>query len=358
MSDQTTSRMLTAYFQDAAPTSFLSGFFQTPEQNFHNSEKVEIDIERSDEDIATVLTDLSTGAQLNSFDKYTNKEFTPAIYDEAATLNSFDLIKRMPGDNPFKDISFQANATVQAFKVFRKLENKVRRAVELMSSQVLQTGKLELNDSAGNPAFLLDYAPKVTHFPTVAIAWSAAGSTKLKDLQDLAEEIRSNGLHNPNVLVFGSLAWNEFIADTAVQALLDNRRIVLGGIRPENRGNGAHFKGTLWVGDFEFEMWTYTGRYKHPVTGVKTKFMDDNKVIMLDSEARYDLTFGSIPLIERRGQVLTGLPERMVSTSNGFGMTTNSWVEVNGKSLSVSAGTRPLVIPTAIDTYGCLTTIV
>ncbi len=52
MSGSTTRRMLAAYIQMAAPTLFLSGFFRSPPANFHTTEEVEIDIVRSDEDIA------------------------------------------------------------------------------------------------------------------------------------------------------------------------------------------------------------------------------------------------------------------------------------------------------------------
>ena len=35
-------------------------------------------------------------------------------------------------------------------------------------------------------------------------------------------------------------------------------------------------------------------------------------------------------------------------------LTTNAWVTPNNKHVMVSAGTRPLTIPTAIDTFACL----
>ena len=66
MSGSTTKRMLKAYMQMAQPTLFLSGLFQSPPENFHTSEEVEIDIVRSDEDISIVIQDLSTGYRMNS----------------------------------------------------------------------------------------------------------------------------------------------------------------------------------------------------------------------------------------------------------------------------------------------------
>lgn len=354
MSGQSTVRMVSAYFQEKMPTMFFSSFFRTPAENFHASEEVEIDIERSGEDIATVITDLATGGNINSFDQYTNKKFKPPAFKEIGVLNSYDLMKRNAGENPFADVDFQANATKRAFKTFRLLEAKVRRAVEHMASQTLQTAMLLLNDEAGNGAYTLNFMPKATHFPTAAIPWNNVSSTKRADVDAIAQTIRADGLADPDVLIFGDVSWNEWVNDPAIQLLMDNRRIGFGELRPEKRGEGATFQGTVWIGNYKYEMWTYTGGFTDPVTGLHTKYMDAEKVIVMASSARLDLTYGSIPLIQRQGPGLTYLPERMSSVSGGFGMTTNSWVNAEGTNLSVSAGTRPLTIPTAIDRYGCL----
>ena len=356
MSLKATKTMLAAYFQDAMPTMFLAGMFRTPAQNFHDTEEVEIDIERSGEDVATVITDITTGANLNNFDGFTNKTFKPPVYNEQAGINAFELLGREPGQNPFESTAFNAKAIMRAMRHFRKLEAKVRRAVELQASQVLQTGTLTLKDAKGADAYVLDYKPKATHFPTASTTWGQTGDSKIADLKALAEVLRSDGLSNPDRLVFGELAFSEFLKDEEVLTLLNNRRIELGAIAPETRGNGGTFQGFIWLGSYRFEMWTYNGRYKDPQTGASTRYWNTGKVGMQDSMARLDLSYGSIPYIQRPSRQLAGLPARITSTAAGFGMTTNNWVDESGSNLNVSAGTRPLCIPTAIDTFGCLDT--
>lgn len=356
MSLKATKTMLAAYFQDAMPIMFLAGMFRTPSQNFHDTEEVEIDIERSGEDVATVITDITTGANLNNFDGFTNKTFKPPVYNEQAGINAFELLGREPGQNPFESTAFNAKAIMRAMRHFRKLEAKVRRGVELQASQVLQTGKLTLKDAKGADAYVLDYKPKATHFPTASTTWGQTGDSKIADLKALAEVLRSDGLSNPDRLVFGESAFSEFLKDEEVLTLLNNRRIELGAIAPETRGNGGTFQGYIWLGSYRFEMWTYNGRYKDPQTGASTRYWNTGKVGMMDSTARLDLSYGSIPYIQRPSRQLAGLPARITSTAAGFGMTTNNWVDESGSNLNVSAGTRPLCIPTAIDTFGCLDT--
>jgi hypothetical protein len=106
MSGNTTKRMVEAYYQDSEPVYFFAGMFQSRPENFHTSEKVELDIVRSGRQVSVAIQDLGAGYRLNSEDIYTNKEFVPPIHKEAIVLNSPDLIKRMPGMNPFESPIF------------------------------------------------------------------------------------------------------------------------------------------------------------------------------------------------------------------------------------------------------------
>lgn len=367
MSDNSTQRMIEMYLEEAGAPMFLSGFYQTPARNIHNTEKVEIDVVRDDEDIATVIQDVSVGPRSNEATLYTNKGFTPPIYDEKGPVTAFNLMKRQPGANPFDDPDFGANATFQAFTIWRKLERKIRRAVELMASQVFQSATLNLTDQAGTVLYNLDFQGKTLHFPIAGTtagygaAWAADGTagSPLEDLEVLAIAVRRDGKVVPNKLVMGRLAMQSFLNNASVQTKLDNRRMELGQVAPETRGQGATFMGRVWIGQYLFELWMYDGFYRDPVTGNHTPYVDDRKIIMLADGARLDLTFGSIPsFVAPESRALPFLPPRIVSEDLGIVLSTNSWVTDDGKTLFVSAGTRPLTIPTAIDTFGCLDTAI
>ena len=338
---------------------FLSGFFRSPPQNFHNSQQIEIDIVRSGEDVAIVVQDISTGYRMNSNDIYTNKGFTPPVFKEAGPINVYDLMNRMPGQNPFEDSNFQANAIVKSFDLFRKLERKIRRAMELMASQVLQTGTITAIDNNGTSLYVLNFQPKSTHFPTSAIPWGQVGATPVADIRSLATVIRTDGLTRPDSLIFGEDAFEYFIQNATVLQRLgqDNVRIEMGAIMPETRGQGATFMGFIWIGSYRYSMWTYDGRYEDPQTKVSTPFMHPQKVIVMDSQARLDATFGGVPrLVPPDSRVLPFLPGRISNVGGGVDMFTNAWVTADGESLYAGASARPLMIPTAIDTFGCLDT--
>lgn len=339
----------------------FAGMFRTPRENFHTSEGVEIDIERSEEDIAIVIQDLSTGYRMNSDDLYTNKLFIPPILKEAVAINAFDMIKRMPGQDPFQSPDFRANVIMKAMKGMRKVSRKVMRTIELQASQVLQTGIITLSDINGNALYTLDFKPKATHFPTVSIDWGTGTEDKAKDISDLAEVIRNDGKLDPNELWFGTNAFREWLRDADIQALLDNRRISIGEVvAREPRNDGSTYRGTIQIDNYIYDMYTYNGKYKNPNGGAITPYMDEDNVVVKSSDSRFDLTYGAIPNLNRdlgiQQAVVPEMPTRFSSAEQGVDLFTNVWVTPDGEQMFAGVGARPLCIPTAIDTYGCLKT--
>ena len=360
MSGKTTKVMLAAYTQAAEVTLFLAGMFASPRENFHNSAEVEIDIEREDEDISIAIQDLSTGARNNEASIYTNKSFTPPIHKEKGSVNAHTLITRNPGEDPFQTVDFMANAIARGIKIGSRIFKKVLRSIEVQASQVLTTGTVTLTDENGVAIYVIDYKPKATHFPTSAIAWDNASSTKIADLLSLCQVIKSDGKRTPDLLIMGEGSYELFIQDSAVLERLDNRRIEGNGIVPlERMGDGGIYRGVVEIGNYKLDIWTYDGEYKDPQTGDLIKYIPDDKVVVRSSMGRLDATFGGIPRIVKPGpQVPAALTERVSIPGRGFDIQNNAWITEDGETLFVQVGTRPLLIPTAIDTFGCLDTAI
>ncbi len=357
-----TRRFLEWYQQraDKENFGFLSLFFRTPEQNFFNAEEVEIDIERGDEDVAIAVRDIREGYRDITAAVFTNKKFVPPSYAERLPYNSFDMQQRQPNNTPYDEVNFAANLTERVRRDIVKTEFRFRRAVELQASQVLQTGVLTLVDKSGNPQFELDYKPKATHFVTTAVAWNNAAATPLDDIAAIAETIRNDGKSDPNALIMGENAYNEFISSTQVKEALDNRRIVIGEVqRSDMRSQGATFRGSIDIGNYKFEIWTYNGRFKDPQTGNMTTFIDKGNVVVLDVNARFDAVFGGVPnRIGARDNRLPALPfpDRLRMPERRIDLFVNPWLSPDGVNLNIDVASRPLLIPTAIDTYGTLDT--
>lgn len=357
MSDTSTKQLLEMYQEKSSAPLFLTSFFKN--RKTHNSEKVEIDVLRDDDDIALPLPSTNTGPRMNEAAKYTNKSFTPPVYDEAVPLSSYKLNQRRAGQDPFQDPDFAANATEDALAVITKVENKILRSIELQASQVFQTGVLALTDALGNNLFPLDFQAKSSHFVTTT-PWAADGSTgdPIGDIEAMGVKIRRDGKKRPTRLIFGAVAWQRFYANVKVKATLDNRAMEFGRLVPQNPSeDGASFMGVMAFGQYKYELWCYDGFFRAPGDSAYTPYVGDNKVIMLSDGARMDLAFGTIPLFPGATdeRVMGFLPEVFTGGASMIPLTTLAYFTENRKSLVVSAGVRPLCIPTAIDSFGCLT---
>lgn len=358
-----TVKLIAAYsaMSQSAPM-FFSGMFQTPPSNFHETEKVRIDITRNGQDVAIVVQDLSVGYRYNAVDTFQVKEFTPPVFKEAFPVNSADLLKPIAGVSQLESPDVRANLVMEFFAGMRKVDGKIRRAMELQASQVLQTGKVKLYDENGNDLYELDYQANADHFPTAGTAWGEVGADPMADLEALSETIRDNGLVDPDDIYFGSAAWSAFMMDEKVQKLLDIRNMNIGSIeRAQKRGNGATYRGAIDIGTYTFNLWTYNAKYVDPQTKALVRYLKPGNVVMRASDGRLDGTFGAIPNIGKLlgaqpTQILTELPGRVNNSDSGIDLFTNTWLTPDGEQLFGGVGARPLMIPTAIDTFGCLNT--
>lgn len=364
MSDVSTKHFIPVYEQTSRnPLLFLSGMFQTPPENFHNSEFVEIDIERDDEDVSIVVQSLSAGYRHNDSSLYTNKRFKPPIHKESFSLDSADLIKRDAGQNPFESNNFRTSIIVRFLKKAGKVERKIRRAIELQAAQIFQTGKLTLTDENGTALYELDYVPKTSHFFTVGTSWSSGTATIADDIIAACELVRDDSLEDADQAIFGATAFENALKDPDFRERFETRRADQGTISPmEMRGNGGQYRGTIDVGNYKLDVWTYNGKYRDPQTGNKLSYLAGDKVIVRSSTARLDATFGDIPHIGKALGItnsalnVVGLPNRISAANASIDLHTNVWLTENGEDLMGGIGTRPLLIPTAIDSIVCIDT--
>lgn len=357
MSNSSTKRMLRALEVEAPAPMHLSQDFQCPPENIHDTETVEMDILREDEDIAIPVADITADGRNNERTKYVNKEYTPPILKEQGAITAFEQIKRDAGATPFEDPNFLAKAGKQVMGLFGKLLNKMRRTVELMASQVYQNGAIALLDASGATVASEDFLAKATHLVTVSTTWALDGTTgdPLADIDAVARVCRKDGKRRPDRLRFGNSAMMRFLANAKVQAAFDKMKINLAALNPSLRSDDATFYGKIQINNYEYEIWLYDAYYKHPQTGTLTPYIDDDNVILSSSKARLDLTFGSIPMIAPPDPRTAGLVGgRMSSADARFDFTPNAWFSPDGTRLFVSAGTRPLTIPSEIDSFARL----
>ena len=359
MTNAVTKHMAREYVQEAPAPMALSSLFTSDARNYYSSEFIEFDIEREGEEIAPVLTDIKNGNTKFALDQYTNKEFKAPVIREEFSINAFDMMKRQLGQISFTDPNFRANAMTQFMKHMRYGGKRQRRTIELMAAQILQTGTVTLKDDKGGDAYTIDFKPKATHFPTAATAWTdAANCDPAIDLENLCDAIHTDGQSTPDRAIMGKKAWRNFIRSAKVQELLNGRRIVQGGVDPSAPAPGLRYMGYIDLTGYQLALYTYKGEYKDIGASTNSRYLEDNNVIVLSENMRLDATWGAIPqIVPPETRAMSFLSGRLPMASVGMDFTTNAWVAQNGESITGTIGSRPLLIPTSIDRFGCLKTV-
>ena len=108
-------------------------FFSAPKENFYEGESVEIDIIRTGEQVSVAMSDIKQGYRQNTVALSTNKKFTPPAHKESYDLNSFSLLERNTGQNPFQDVGYRAKLMQKILTSTRPIGDKILRAMELQA---------------------------------------------------------------------------------------------------------------------------------------------------------------------------------------------------------------------------------
>ena len=351
--------MLRAFKQKKSPSMFLTGFFQSPEQNKFKSRKVVIDVKRNEEMIAVDVI-RGSGGRLNINKRFTTKEYIPPMYDEYTSLFEEELNERMPGRTEYDTDEYIAQAI--AIITDDQVENQeiILRAIEKQASDMFFTGTVVLlnNDT-------IDFKQKATHQINAATVWSDSDNAlPLDDLAGAAEVNRKDGKVDSDIIVMGEQALQEFFATAQVKDSANFRRINIMDIMPPSINvDGAAFHGQLTVGAYNMQLWTYPQFYYVPMgyslpnEGTLVPFVPTDKVLVTSSMIRMDLVYAGIPEVVNRvspelaAMGITGIPVNIPADFHPYGFT-------DDERTNIKAGVRsaPLCIPTQIDGYSVITT--
>lgn len=348
--------LLTAYKEVRKPDMFLASLFQVRPGNIKDTETVAIDVERDDEEISPVVH-IAEGPTINKASIFTTKEFTPPTIQEMMPFDVRELLKRSAGVDEYSaaGVSFQAQLVQRLLSGMDKLESKIRRNREWQASQLLQDpANFALKDKDGNDVYTIDFKPKGTHFFAAGTAWSGAG-TPIADIDTACNLIRVDSGFDADMAIMGDTSFNAFVKNTEVLQHYDNRRIDMGNIRPELKNSGGKLQGIAHIGNYEVEIWTYNGR-GIPPGGSKIKFVDATSCIVLSKAARLDTVFAGVPVPVDRDPRFEGILPDRVSIPMGVDLAPNIWATPNGKQINLEIESRPLLIPTAIDSFAKIAT--
>ncbi len=335
-----TQRMVDIYHEKNKPTNFLRSYFPTkvvPTKLIsymisRGFEQVAVDVWRGDE------------GRRNQWTQSTEKMIEPLYFRE-----NFDLTSLQVYDALFMPQLQQNTAQIMLLLdtiIEKQLEQqfKIERAVEIMCSQVLQTGKITMSSSG--TGIEIDYKRKAASFLNPTAKWDGAGDP-FADIKTQCDFLRKVGKMAGKTVdvIFDDDSLAAFQNNTIVKArqnLFNYAPDQLTGPVAQEESVGSVVHGMFSAGPYRCRMISYPQYYDTVSgnTGTSVPYLTHGVVTILpsNSDLKFATYFGAIPQVVQPG----GTP--VIGDYVAW-----DWITPDRKAHLYEVESAPLVVPVKID---------
>lgn len=244
---------------------------------------------------------------------------TPPVIDENFIITAQDLKVRDYGKG---NINAPAGMKFQNLtnKQLTRLKDRKQRTYNNQVVELITSGKVTIveYDDKGNALASReeDFLMPGTHIYTVATAWNNSANI-FGDMRAIDNLIAKDSGLTPTDVVVGETTLADMIADTKIQALLDNRRINFGDIAMEDKGDGLTYWGIL-LGK---KIWTFTEFAENGDPVIPT-----SAYLPFSNKAELDIHYGSIDamvsgiptIVEGKEVIYNKADDDAVAVKQGF----------------------------------------
>lgn len=327
-----TRTMLQALDRKAPATTFLlDTFFSNVEQSM--TKYVDIDKFKGKRYLAPFVRPTQQG-KLIEREGYTTSTFEPPYIKEKRVITPSEIIdKRSMGDTIYIGKSPMQRAAELLMRDLEDLRDRIIRREEWMASQVLTDGSIDVSGDGFDAT--IDFGMDATHIIAVGsiTAWSEALADPIANLKTWKRLIQQDSGLVPDVCVMGYSAWDAFIEHDSVKDLLDNRRVDMGMINPQQLPNGVEYMGRI----LNLDIYTYAETYY--ISGTSYYYVPEKKIFLGSTQARTARHYAAIQDLENGMVPVPYFPK--------------SWIEPDPSSRILLVQSSPLVAMHEPDAFVC-----
>lgn len=336
MVDLYTPRTLAEVVKTTPPVrTFLRDRFFTNVKTFP-TKRVDIDIVKGNRKMAAFIHPM-VGGEIVQAEGYETKSYAPPLINPATISTADQLLERLPGEDMYSGKTPADRAAEKLIEEYNQLNDMTTRREEWMAAQVLTTGQLKVKGKGVDEVIDFGMTNKITLASTKK--WGASAADIWGNLKDWKQQVSRNGFANANMVIMGKAAADAFMADATVAKLLDNRRIEIGAIKPEEMEGGLTYYGHLNLPGVD--IYGYDEVYLDDETGETKPLIPDNLVLMLPSAAGFVRAYGLCTYLDDSGAWHSAETDRLLRT----------YVEHRPDRRFIELQTHPLLIPDKIDSW-------
>ena len=342
MVDLYTPRTLAEVVKTTPPVrTFLRDRFFTNVKTFP-TKRVDIDIVKGNRKMAAFIHPM-VGGEIVQAEGYETKSYAPPLINPATISTADQLLERLPGEDMYSGKTPADRAAEKLIEEYNQLNDMTTRREEWMAAQVLTTGQLKVKGKGVDEVIDFGLTNKTTLESTKK--WGASAADIWGNLKDWKQQVSRNGFANANMVIMGKAAADAFMADATVAKLLDNRRIEIGAIKPEEMEGGLTYYGHLNLPGVD--IYGYDEVYLDDETGETKPLIPDNVVLMIPSAASFMRAYGLCTYLDDAGAWHRAETDRLLRT----------YVEHRPDRRFIELQTHPLLIPDKIDSWFAATVL-
>lgn len=288
---------MTMALREAFPArQFLTNLFFSASEE-HDTRSFQIDIVKGSRRLAPFVNSKLPGKQVQR-ENWKTAQFKPPYLKPKMVTTAEQLLKRRPNEivytAPGANTPF-LRAAAQLGEDAADLQDMINRRIEWMCAKGLFTGKIPVKGEGVDVE--IDFLFEASHLITLDGTagnekWTDTGAPIEAQIRRWRRLVSKDSGKTANVCILGENAYESFRKNTEIYDNLNNRRIEIGKIVPEEMGDGVTF-----VGDFNalgMSFWTYDEWYYDEENDVDARMVPENMALIASTGARCKRHYGVI----------------------------------------------------------------
>lgn len=307
-----------------APRFLQDMIFKT--RNANASEYVDVDVVVGGRKILPFISNYAGGTIIDKMTGQMRSVKCPRLRPKKQLDAAELLLQRAAGQTIYANGgSVAASRDAKIGNELADIKNRVDMTVEYMCAMALTGGYTVTQDDY---TFTIDFNMPSANKPvlTTGYGWNQSETTVdiMGDIDDFAQIIKNATGLTPDIAICGAAVVKALRGNTAVNTLLDNRRVMAGDVSWDSNSD--------YIGTLNGIKLFKAGQQYQTTAGVDADFIDDNKFVLLSTQARFTIEFGLILDLDAGSQIV----------GEYFAKT---WLEKDPSALWMLAESRPLPIP-------------
>ena len=227
----------------------------------------------------------------------TQVEVFPGYFDEYTDYSAFDEYENVVGFADTVESTNYQNLVAKVAETTADSEAAFDRAEELMCAQLLLTGTVQLK--CGDSLVFPRDADSIIAY-NAAHAFGIETVNPEKIFAKAANFIINKGYYSNGrfICIMAEDVWIDFKNNPTVQKQADLKDASFMNLETGNTLEQLVPQGVYSAGANKFNIFTYSAEYDHPVTGVKTKYLDPKAMVIMPDSVDLEFVYCGVPTLQ------------------------------------------------------------